>query len=330
MTKKFLILIIILFSYIQISFAKEPQDINVAFTIDNNYPIFTLLSINSILKNNTSNSNYTFYIVENNLTDKNKKKMENFVKKRNQKIEFININKSLLNQSIYTHEHCEHVTEIGMARIYLPELLPQNVNKVLYLDADTLIISDLEELYNEDLTGYNAGMVLDIDAIDLKYKIYKYKNHYFNSGIILIDLQKARKENSTKQFEDFMTNIILPELNNKDKINKKYKYPDQDLINLVWKGKIKKLPYKWNMQGHLINDEGIIHYISKTKPWIFVPYSYRHSVKIKKLYSEYWDECKDLRAYRYYYALISIFKDYETRLLNSLVFMQAYMKTLKN
>ena len=202
MIKKFLILLIVIVLNTNYSFANKAEKINVAFTIDNNYPIFTLLSINSILKNNVSNSDYMFYIIENNLTDKNKKKMEKFVKKRNQEIEFINIDKPLLkNKELYVHDHCKHVTEIAMARVYLPEILSNDINKVIYLDADTLVLTDLKELYNEDLHGFVAGMVLDISGkVDFKNKIFSFKKDYYNSGVILIDLKKAREENSTQNF----------------------------------------------------------------------------------------------------------------------------------
>lgn len=309
MIKKFLILLIIFITNITVSFANKTEQINVAFTIDNNYPIFALLSINSILKNNVSNSNYTFYIVENNLTNKNKKKMETFVKKRNQNIEFININEPLLTLDVYKHKYSSHVTEIGMARIYLPDLLPKEVEKVLYLDADTLILTDLKDLYNEKLDNYIAGMVLDIDDnVDFENKIYLFKKDYFNSGVILINLKKAREEKSTQKFIDYFNNVMLPIINGGD-VNK-YRYPDQDLINIVWKDKIKKLHYKWNMQGVCLNENGIIHYVTRSKPWEFIPYWYDNSILPREIYIKYWDECSDLRFYRYYYVLKSIYRDY--------------------
>ena len=52
-----------------VSSPARAEDINVAFTIDNNYPVFALLVINSILLNNDSNSHYNFYIVNNDLSN---------------------------------------------------------------------------------------------------------------------------------------------------------------------------------------------------------------------------------------------------------------------
>lgn len=65
--KKIIAIIVFMFLFV---LPVRAENINVAFTIDNNYPIFTMLVINSILRNNTSNSDYTFYVIENNLTAK--------------------------------------------------------------------------------------------------------------------------------------------------------------------------------------------------------------------------------------------------------------------
>ena len=85
--KKIIAIIVFMFLFV---LPVRAENINVAFTIDNNYPIFTMLVINSILRNNTSNSDYTFYVIENNLTAKNKLKMQKYVNKRKQTVEFIN------------------------------------------------------------------------------------------------------------------------------------------------------------------------------------------------------------------------------------------------
>lgn len=72
------------------------ENINVAYNIDNNYVPYTLVSISSILRNNKSKSNYTFYILENSITKYNKAKMFAFVKLKGQNIEFVDVNSKFL------------------------------------------------------------------------------------------------------------------------------------------------------------------------------------------------------------------------------------------
>ena len=138
--KKIIAIIVFMFLFV---LPVRAENINVAFTIDNNYPIFTMLVINSILRNNTSNSDYTFYVIENNLTAKNKLKMQKYVNKRNQTVEFINVDTSIIDEGNWFFWFSNRITSIAMARILIPDILPKQVQKVIYMDADPLVLSDL-------------------------------------------------------------------------------------------------------------------------------------------------------------------------------------------
>lgn len=269
--------------------------INVAFTIDNNYPLYTMLTINSILLNNKSNSDYKFWIIENNVTDYNKEEMRNFVQKRGQKIEFIDIDNVLkgYNEYMYSNNQwANHITKIGIARIYLPEVLPKDVKKVLYLDGDVLVISDLKELYDTDISKYAAALAKNNMEFHIKPK--DKRPCYYNSGVILINLDDWRKNNYTHQMEDYIAKNVLD-------------FPDQDSINYVLRGKIKMLDQKWNNQvedkGTLvwINNGGIIHYIGGYKPWHVPAYAYKKP--LVALYYKYWNKC-ELKKYQISFSYV--------------------------
>lgn len=298
MKKVFKLIIFLLFILIQPCFGAGER-VNVAFTIDNNYPIFTLITINSILLNNSSNSDYHFFIVENNLTNKNKQKMEDFVKKRNQEISFIKINEPLIKKEIY--KYTEHITSIAFARIFLPDLLPKDVSRVIYLDSDLVVTSDLKELYDTDLKGQVAGISLNDWDVYGDGKLYKFKNGYYNTGVILFDIEKARKENSSKIFQKYYLENIDKFTYTKEKADFVFLLPDQDLINIVWDGKITPIGKKWNQQQSNLYKGGIIHYIGENKPW-----AYKKSDEVAKVYFDYWDKTPELKKYKYYYFLKSI------------------------
>lgn len=304
-------IIVIMLVFIVMNIQSVFAQVNIAYTIDNNYPIFTLLSINSILLNSEKDTKYRFYIIENNLTTKNKEKMKEFVEKRNQKIFFININQPIINEgNIYTYKSCNHVTSIGLARIYLEKLLPQDVDKVIYLDADTLILSDLKELYNIDLEGYVYGMVQDISCLADVVTIYNYENGYYNSGVILMDLKMSRKKKISENLEKFYLENLDKFDFSKSERRKAFLYPDQDLINVVMDNKIKELPPKWNQQYFMKYSQGIIHYIGKWKPWVFSSDFEHNPRKEVQLYMSYWNNCSELKKYRHYYVIKKIKQDY--------------------
>ena len=116
-----------------------------------------------------------------------------------------------------------------------------DVDKILYLDSDTLICRDIAELYNTDISDYVIGGVRDLAPINDKYHPQgiivknfseKYLNNgpYINSGVLLINLKKMA------EYEHLMFETKIPLF-----------YPDQDLLNAAFVGKIKILPLKYNL-----------------------------------------------------------------------------------
>lgn len=294
-------IIITIFAIFLLQISAFAQKVNVAFTIDNNYPIFTLLAINSIIENNVSNSDYTFYIIENNISENNKNLMRKFVEKRNQNIEFINFDTRVIDNGRYyfTFSTGQRITPIGMARIMLPKILPDNLHKIIYLDGDILVTGDLSNLYKTDLKDKYAGMVENINEMD--YSKYKFKK-YFNSGMIIMDLDKWRKDNIPDKMVKYLNDNWADFIYHGETDNSKYLYPDQDLINIILDGKIFEIEKCWNNQTiyHYSIEEfdkkGMIHYIGPIKPWDF------GNIKNEGvlMYYDYWRK-SSLGIYRYYY-----------------------------
>lgn len=113
---------------------------------------------------------------------------------------------------------------IVFARIWLARALP-DVDKVIYLDTDTLVRKSLDGLYSEDLEGKTLGMVMS--------PTWEYG---YNSGVILMDLKKMRSDDQMwLDLDEFMEKNAL-----------KFFFPDQTVINQFWKDDIKELPEKYN------------------------------------------------------------------------------------
>lgn len=268
------------------------QNINVAFTIDKNYPIFTQIVIFSILENNLSKNHYHFYIVENNMTKRQKIEMENFVKEREQDISFIHISTDKIDNGVNVYKNNfirGRISRIGIARLLLPEVLPKSVHRVIYLDSDVIVSDDIAKLYNTDLKNNPIGMVIDAYSI----RMYK-KPDYYNSGVIIMDVDKWRKENLTEKFIKYFhenINLFVGD-------HPKYLAADQDLLNILLKNRTTTLPLKWNILTNgfgpsLNNTKGIYHYIGPVKPWHFTEGT-KHAYY---LYYQYWDK-SPLKKYK--------------------------------
>lgn len=335
--KKFLITIFTLLIIPVFSLGKtveKPIHIDVAFTIDNNYPIFTMILIDSILKNNTSNSDYTFWVVENNITDKNKAMMKDFVEEqKHQKLNFININTDIIDKGENYFNFSNYITSIGFARILLPDLLPKSVHKVLYLDSDMLATTDIKPLFMTQLDKNQiAGMVINIVQDNNASVLYRFYHGYFNSGMILMDLDKCRKEKSAQKMLSFIKNNEEKFKYDEGKPHEpKWLYPDQDVINIIWDGRIKSIEPKWNNQcvrGQSMDYVllgGIIHYIGSSKPWDFEGLSGYDYVKI---YYEYWAK-SPFSKYRYYYFCKRFTDDYVKLIKKKIRRYKTFIKRVK-
>lgn len=297
---------------------------NILYTIDNNYSIFTLISINSIIKNNTSDSKYIFHIIESDLTEKNQKLIKNFIEKRNQEVRFYNIDSRIINNTqVYNTPSLSYITSIALARLFASDILPKDIDKILYLDADTLVISDISPLYNIELENNFAGLVHDLMPSNY-YSIYHFKNGYYNSGVILIDLKKWRDNNLSKVFEEYYTKNI-------DKFT--YKSPkeeyfflvDQDLINIVLDGKILPIHAQWNQQFNNNYKTGIIHYIGgDNKPW-----KINRSNKLKKIYLKEWGQIPELKHYKILYFYKSLIEIYVNNINSKIKLHKVYIENIK-
>ena len=125
----------------------------------------------------------------------------------------------------------------AMGRLFAPEVLPETVERALYLDCDTIVLGDIRKLYRTDLGGCLAGMVMEPTVYkEMKEAIgFGRDDAYFNSGVILMDLAGWRREQVLRQMLDFYgahAGSLFA--------------CDQDTINGTLAGRIRSLPPKYN------------------------------------------------------------------------------------
>lgn len=123
-------------------------------------------------------------------------------------------------------------------RVLLPELLGE-IGRVLYLDADTLVLQDLRALWRSELGDTLLGAVAQHRAMDgaqrLTHLGVAADAAYFNSGVLLMNLERMRRE-------QFSQRVISIGSSQAEDIH----YPDQDAYNLACGGRWLKLHPKWN------------------------------------------------------------------------------------
>ncbi|MGG6241634.1 glycosyltransferase family 8 protein [Nodosilinea sp. AN01ver1] len=170
-------------------------------------------------------------------------------------------------------------------RLLLPAIIPQQFKKVIYLDSDVVVEGDLAKLWDQDFKGQPLLAVQDPThkhIADVKH--LKTRNlegwgitpdkKYFNSGVLVINLEKWRQQHTADKVLEFIgQHPDLP-------------LPDQDALNIVLAGQWGELNPRWN-QTHVVHNYRsyqdspyneklyqdlvhhplIIHYTSRPKPW---------------------------------------------------------------
>jgi lipopolysaccharide biosynthesis glycosyltransferase len=193
----------------------------------------------------------------------------------------------------FSLEHCrehlhvdQYLTTATYIRLFLTEFLDPSIRRILYLDGDVIVTKDIRELWETDLEGVFLGAIPEARAVpnDVEPRVYPY----FNSGVMVIDVDRWRRENVVSRFLDHVRNNSARLL-----------YHDQDVINHVFAGKVCLMDYRWNFQsrwasmeparfamdaesfGQLRRSPDIVHFTTQYKPWV-----YEYEPHYKKLYYE--------------------------------------------
>jgi len=167
-----------------------------------------------------------------------------------------------------------HISKITFARLLLPYCFPKSVSRLLYLDADILVLGDLSALWETDLEGNAFGAVVDSHSCinakrlglttDIKESA-RVTAEYFNAGVLLVDLQKWQQE----QVSERAMNYLIA--------NPRSLLADQDALNIGCEGRWKRLDSRWNCLHHPADGfykmrseqrPSIIHYAGRGKPWL--------------------------------------------------------------
>lgn len=131
--------------------------------------------------------------------------------------------------------------KILYGRLLMPQIIDAGIERVLYLDADTIVTGDLTELWNTDLQGKTIGVVPDMlhwnRPLLRQFTDSDVSDVYFNSGVMLIDLVRWRATRATERLLRFAADPPC-----------KVFFADQDLLNPVFVNDKHVLPLRCNAQ----------------------------------------------------------------------------------
>ncbi len=241
------------------------KEIHVAFGVDANYVKYAGVMITSIVLNQPGET-ICFHLACDGLNAEDKIKLEQFTKLyRNTKIMIYDAKEILRTIPDLPPNTPNRLNKSVFLRVFLPDFLPEIVERVLYFDADMLCVKSLKGLWEQDLGGNILGALLDQANIMRSEKIGLKHNLYFNAGAMLIDVKRWKKEKISYQ----VLNCYIDNL-------QRFLMLEQDALNYFLNGDFAQFPVNSinNMDAfnHLCiktNSENIIwHFVNDGKPWI--------------------------------------------------------------
>lgn len=211
---------------------------NIMYSSDENYVPLMLTSIISLIENSRQTQKIVFYILSDGITKQSKQKIKTIIEKYKCKVSFIPMEESLSKIKLCgINPFGENLNYTAYARLFGISKIGLSSGRLLYLDCDTLIFQSLDSLFEEELNDACIAGVLDVVPQKYKDKIgIGWEDTYINSGVLLVDLQKWNEVQVDEKLKDFFASI-----------QRSYRYPDQDILNIVLKNKIKVIDIKYDM-----------------------------------------------------------------------------------
>ena len=314
--------------------------VKICLVSSDEYVPYLSVTLESIRQNCNSDNSYEIMILTTDMTPRNQNIITKmFITDNNISIHFINVNQYVEQINFYTWAH---FTKFTYYRLCIPYIL-ENLDKIIYMDSDVVVNTDLYNLYNIDVESAYICATRDthvVGTVNPKCPYYDsyYENelgiqepiNYIQAGVMLMNLSRIRTD-----FPDFELLKIASE--------NKFRWLDQDLINKYFQGNIKYIDNYWNLM--IFNDpehiceyylEGDIHldyFTSRDNPGI-IHYVGRGMPCFNPWGDMFWYYWKYARSTPYYELILSTMIDQklmkESQRLNDIFNHQSAFLKLKN
>ena len=249
---------------------------------DNNYVPQCGVMITSLFSNHIGSYDMVVHVIDDHISIENKRNLNQIASNFHQWISFHKVEDKL--QKKLKLQGDVYSLPIVYYRLFVSRILDVSISKVLYLDCDLIVLKDIVSLFQIKMGNATIAAVRDVNQPmweEQAFQIgFSYTDLYFNSGVLLINLERWRLDGIEKKLYEFSIS------------DRKVFFPDQDALNMVFRGKWLELPPYWNRFNlvkyknvrfqnqrdflEYVYSPSIVHFASKTaRPWMklyFVPF----------------------------------------------------------
>lgn len=211
----------------------------IAYASDDNYAHYMGISILSLLNANKGAESIDVYVLDSGIKDENRQKLLKISEEYGRNIIFIPVSDYIAKLDL--HMSARKISVVAYARLFLASLLPEDCDRIIYLDCDTIVCDDLSGMWNAELSDNPVAGVEDtIDSFFLGAIGLQKGTRYLNSGILLMNIALWRRENYQERFLNFIRERdgYVP-------------HHDQGVINGVCGDKRVILPLRYNVFSNI-------------------------------------------------------------------------------
>ena len=274
--------------------------INLLATLDRNYLTQLKVMLTSLYMN-TPEDSFSFFILHSNLSDEDLDEISRWCVKRGWSFFSIAVDDTLFRDAPVSSQSPREM----YYRLLAPYLLPHTIERIIYLDPDTLVINPIRKLWEMDLGDCIFAAAAHTGVTEIANGVnrirLKTESDYYNSGVLLFDLESGRKDIIPEDIFAFVR-----------KHEKELLLPDQDLLNMMyWKQILPLDDSIWNYDARnyssyfirsaglcstdwVMKNTSVLHFCGKAKPWK-PGYIYRFGILYKhymQLAERSWEFCR--------------------------------------
>jgi lipopolysaccharide biosynthesis glycosyltransferase len=218
----------------------------IVYASDDKFAWIMGVSMLSLMDNNQSIDSIRFHVLDDGINEENLENLTSIVKKYGRECVFYQIHDTV--EAVMKGKKTPRGSISMFSRLFVGNILPGDLKKVLYIDCDTIVLGNLTEFWNIDFEDNILIAVNDcFSKLHRKWIYLREDDAYFNSGVMLIDMNRWRNFNTeVKIIEAIKCFSELP-------------YGDQCLLNTVLSHKTKIthpkyncLPYPWGVSYQLL------------------------------------------------------------------------------
>ncbi|EHI74990.1 UDP-galactose:(galactosyl) LPS alpha1,2-galactosyltransferase WaaW [Streptococcus criceti] len=266
------------------------ESLNLMFVVDDGYVDQLKVTLYSV-RQQMSGSSIHIYLLQKTVLKKSDE-LEQFCQKLDCTYHPITIGEDLFKDAPTTDRYPDTI----YYRLLAHEFLPQDLDRILYLDADILCLNGFMDFYQQDLgdklyaaASHNAdGSIMEL-VNKLRLQNYEMDSSYFNTGVLLMNLDQIRR---TVERQDILDYIAKNRL--------KLILPDQDVLNGLYADRVLAVSDEiynfdarysrlyqarsngiWDIDWVMANTV-FLHFAGRDKPW-YANYTTRYAALYKYL-----------------------------------------------